>query len=60
MLFADNIALVRKSPKEGNGRHKEWWISLEGKILTIRRNKTKYIKYNFGRKEFEARKVNGK
>ncbi|GJY42718.1 zinc finger, CCHC-type containing protein [Tanacetum coccineum] len=56
LIFADDIVLVSESAKGLNNRIKNWREALEDNNLRVSREKTKYLKCNFGNVEIAHNK----
>ncbi|GJS17053.1 ataxia telangiectasia mutated family protein [Tanacetum coccineum] len=57
MIFADDIVLIAESAKGLNSRLEKWRKALEDKGLRISRDKTEYLKCDFGRYEVVHQEV---
>ncbi|GJR81000.1 retrovirus-related pol polyprotein LINE-1 [Tanacetum coccineum] len=57
MIFADDIVLIAESAKGLNSRLEKWRKALEDKGLRISRDKTEYLRCDFGRYEVVHQEV---
>ncbi|GJS41363.1 retrovirus-related pol polyprotein LINE-1 [Tanacetum coccineum] len=57
MIFADDIVLIAESAEGLNSRLEKWRKALEDKGLRISRDKTKYLRCDFGRYEVVHQEV---
>ncbi|GJR37011.1 retrovirus-related pol polyprotein LINE-1 [Tanacetum coccineum] len=57
MIFADDIVLIAESAEELNNKIERWREALEDNGLRVSREKTEYLRYNFGRYEVVHQEV---
>ncbi|GJT00728.1 NHL repeat-containing protein [Tanacetum coccineum] len=57
MIFADDIVLIAESAEELNNRLESWRKALEDNGLRVSREKTKYLRCDFGRYEVVHQEV---